>query len=73
MQQTLNMSDADAEPALPSLGSALLQYAESNAARRGEHVSCGSTAIDEQALAGGLRYGEVTVISGEDGTSKDLV
>ena len=62
-----------AQAAPPLLGSTLLKLAENEDGRRPSPASCGCAAIDQMALEGGFRYGEITSIAGAAGTGKTLV
>lgn len=61
----------EAAPVL--LGSNLLTAARVHEHRRPEPASSGSVVIDENALDGGFRYGEITSIAGTNGMGKTLV
>lgn len=66
------MSDsADAAPAI--LASDLLMTAEAEERSQRAPVSSGLAAIDDLALDGGFRYGEITSIAGATRTGKTLV
>lgn len=60
-------------PAPPLLGSNLLAAARAHEDTRPTPASSGSAALDEGALSGGFRYGEITSIAGASGTGKTLV
>ena len=60
-------------PAPPLLGSNLLAAARAHENTRPAPASSGSAALDEGALSGGFRYGEITSIAGASGTGKTLV
>lgn len=62
-----------AEAASPILASNLLAAAKAHAHATPAPASSGSAVIDEQALCGGFRYGEITSIAGISGTGKTLV
>ena len=59
--------------ARPILGSSLLTHALLNDKPGPKVVKSGCGAIDQGALDGGLRYGEVTAIAGSSGTGKTIV
>ena len=61
----------EAAPAL--LGSTLLANEEKLDSSKPGPVSSGNDTIDEQALDGGFRYGEITSVAGANGTGKTLV
>lgn len=65
------MSEDIAAPV--QLGSNLLAAARAHDESRPEPVTSGSAVIDEQALDGGFRYGEITSVAGTNGTGKTLV
>ena len=65
------MSEDTAAPV--QLGSNLLAAARAHDNSRPAPVSSGSAVIDEQALDGGFRHGEITSIAGNSGTGKTLV
>ena len=60
-------------PAPPLLGSNILAAARAHENTRPTPASSGSVALDEGALSGGFRYGEITSIAGASGTGKTLV
>ena len=62
-----------AQSAPPLLGSNLLAAARAHENIRPTPASSGSAALDEGALSGGFRYGEITSIAGASGTGKFLV
>ena len=62
---------SEVAPAL--LGSTLLAAAETHEKLRPAPASSGSAVIDDMALEGGFRYGEITAIAGATGTGKTLV
>ena len=62
-----------AQPAPPLLGSNLLAAARAHESTTPTPASSGSAALDEGALSGGFRYGEITSIAGASGTGKTLV
>ena len=62
-----------AQPAPPLLGSNLLAAARAHESTRPTPASSGSAALDEGALSGGFRYGEITSIAGASGSGKTLV
>ena len=64
---------ATALPAPPLLGSNLLAAARAHEDIRPPPASSGSAALDEGALSGGFRYGEITSIAGASGTGKTQV
>ena len=65
---------ADEDPAAPGLlASTLLAAAEAQARTRPSSASSGLNVIDDLALYGGFRYGEVTSIAGASGSGKTLV
>lgn len=55
------------------LGSSLLTLARAHESLKPAPASSGSTILDEAALEGGIRYGEITSIAGASGTGKTLV
>ena len=61
----------DAAP--PLLGSNLLASAQAHEKTRPQPASSGSATIDQDALEGGFRYGEISSIAGASGTGKTLV
>ena len=61
------------QPAPPLLGSNLLAAARAHESTRPTPASSGCAALDEAALSGGFRYGEITSIAGASGTGKTLV
>ena len=65
--------NAPAEVAPALLGSTLLVAAESHERLRPRPASSGSAVVDEAALDGGFRYGEITALAGATGTGKTLV
>ncbi len=65
------LEDPPAAPVL--LGSNLLTAARAHEYRRPAPASSGCAVIDEKALDGGFRYGEITSIAGTSGTGKTLV
>ena len=68
------MADNPTEPsAPPTLGSALLTLAEARQTRVPTPARSGAAAIDELALEGGFRYGEITALAGASGTGKTLL
>ena len=65
---------ANEDPAAPGLlASTLLAAAEAHAKSRPSSASSGLDVIDDLALNGGFRYGEVTSIAGASGSGKTLV
>ena len=60
------------QAAAPYLGSHLLSLTEKHKPSQ-TGVSCGSTLVDDAALTGGLRYGEVTSIAGSSSTGKTSI
>lgn len=60
-------------PAPGLVASTLLTTAEAHERNRPGPVGTGVTSIDQQALSGGFRYGEITSIAGASGTGKTLV
>ena len=66
------MSDPS-QPALPMLASNLLASARAHEKARPLPASSGSATIDQNALNGGFRYGEITSLAGASGTGKTLV
>lgn len=67
------MSDLDAKPAPPLLASTLLALEETCDRLRLPPASTGLASLDELALDGGFRYGEITSIAGASGMGKTLV
>ncbi len=63
----------NAQPAPPLLGSNILAAARAHESTRPAPASSGSAALDEGALSGGFRYGEITSIAGASATGKTLV
>lgn len=61
------------QAAQPLLGSSLLVSAQAHESARPSPASAGSATIDQNALEGGFRYGEITSIAGASGTGKTLV
>ncbi|KAL9135131.1 MAG: hypothetical protein Q9175_003684 [Cornicularia normoerica] len=61
------------QAAPPLLGSNLLVSARSHEKARPLPASSGSATIDQNALDGGFRYGEITSIAGASGTGKTLL
>lgn len=61
------------QAAPPLLGSSLLASAKAHEKARPLPASSGSATIDQNALDGGFRYGEITSIAGASGTGKTLV
>lgn len=61
------------QAALALLGSSLLVSAHAHESARPSPASSGSAIIDENALEGGFRYGEITSIAGASGTGKTVV
>ena len=61
------------QAAPPLLGSILLASAQAHEKARPKPASSGSATIDQNALDGGFRYGEITSIAGASGTGKTLV
>ena len=61
------------QAAPPILASNLLAAARAHIEATPAPVSSGSVVIDNQALSGGFRYGEITSIAGVRGTGKTLV
>ena len=55
------------------LGSSLLAVARTHDKLRVSPASSGSAIIDEMALDGGFRYGEISSVAGINGTGKTLV
>ncbi|KAL2055919.1 hypothetical protein ABVK25_003561 [Lepraria finkii] len=66
------MSEA-AQAAAPLLASNLLTSAKAHENSRPAPASSGSAVIDEEALSGGFRYGEITSIAGASATGKSLL
>lgn len=65
---------ADGDQAAPGLlASTLLAAAEAHAKTRPSSASSGLNIIDDLALHGGFRYGEITSIAGASGSGKTLV
>jgi len=64
---------ANTEAAPVLLGSNLLRAARIHDTQRRAPASSGSAVIDEKALDGGFRYGEITSIAGSSGMGKTLV
>ena len=71
-RHTMTMSDPS-QAAPPLLGSTLLASAQAHEKSRPRPASSGSATIDQNALDGGFRYGEITSIAGASGTGKSLV
>ena len=65
--------EAQTPTATPVLGSSLLGAALSHRSHLPEPLSSGSAFMDDQALRGGFRYGEITSIAGAHGTGKTTV
>ena len=61
------------QAAPPLLGSNLLVSAQAHEGARPLPANSGSATIDQNALEGGFRYGEITSIAGASGTGKTLV
>lgn len=61
------------QAAPPLLGSSLLVSAQAHESARPSPASSGSAIIDQNALEGGFRYGEITSIAGASGTGKTVV
>ena len=57
----------------PLLGSDLLVLAQAHGSVRPLPANSGSATIDQDALEGGFRYGEITSVAGASGTGKTLV
>lgn len=55
------------------LASSLLMTAEAEEGLQRLPVSCGLSTIDDLALDGGFRYGEITSIAGATASGKTLV
>ena len=55
------------------LGSTLLSSVKAQAGLVPQPASSGCVGIDETALGGGFRYGEITLIAGLSGTGKTTV
>ena len=68
----LQMS-AFSQAAPPLLGSNLLVSAQVHESAGPLPANSGSATIDQNALEGGFRYGEITSIAGASGTGKTLV
>ncbi|CAF9938367.1 MAG: hypothetical protein ALECFALPRED_007621 [Alectoria fallacina] len=66
------MSDFS-QAAPPLLGSSLLASAKAHEKARPLPASLGSATIDQNALDGGFRYGEITSIAGASGMGKTLL
>ena len=64
---------ASSQAAPPLLGSNLLVSAQAHESARPLPANSGSSIIDQNALGGGFRYGEITSIAGASGTGKTLV
>lgn len=65
---------ADQDQAAPGLlASTLLAAAEAHMKTRPSSASSGLNILDDLALQGGFRYGEVTSIAGTSGSGKTLV
>lgn len=65
---------ADEDQAAPGLlASTLLGAAEAHAKTRPSSASSGLNIVDDVALNGGFRYGEITSIAGGSGSGKTLV
>ena len=67
------MGDLDAQPAPPLLASTLLALEETRHRSQIPPASTGLASLDELALDGGFRYGEITSIAGASGMGKTLV
>lgn len=67
------MGDLDTQPAPPLLASTLLALEETRDRLRLPPASTGLASLDELALDGGFRYGEITSIAGTSGMGKTLV
>ncbi|KAL8784082.1 MAG: hypothetical protein Q9195_009191 [Heterodermia aff. obscurata] len=65
--------EAQLQAPTPLLGSSLHSAALSRVIHIPERLSSGSASIDDQALEGGFRYGEITSIAGAHGTGKTTV
>lgn len=65
--------EAQLQTPAPVVGASLLRAALSRQTHLPERLSSGSAAIDDQALGGGFRYGEITAIAGAHGTGKTTV
>ena len=61
------------EPASGFLASNLLPLAQAYEKLKPVPASCGLSTVDEAALDGGFRYGEITSIAGTSGMGKNLV
>ena len=61
------------EAAVPVLGSSLLAADIKNGVSAIRFVGSGSPAIDDLALRGGFRCGEITSIAGAADTGKEIV
>ena len=61
------------EAALPLLGHHVLAAARKTNITKPKPASSGSAVIDEKALLGGFRHGEITSVAGGSGTGKTLV
>lgn len=62
-----------AQPAPALIAFNLLAVEKAHDSTRPAPASSGSAALDELALSGGFRYGEITSIAGAIGTGKTLV
>lgn len=67
------MGDLNSQPALPLLASTVLALEETRVRLRLPPASTGLASLDELALDGGFRYGEITSIAGASGMGKTLV
>lgn len=67
------MGDLEPQPALPLLASTVLALEETRERLRLPPASTGLASLDELALDGGFRYGEITSIAGASGMGKTLV
>lgn len=65
--------EEDTPSPTPTLGSSLLKTALSSRGNMPTPASSGSISVDNLALQGGFRYGEITSIAGPHGTGKTTV
>lgn len=67
------MMTENQKAAIGFLGSSLLALAQSHESLKPAPACSGSTILDDAALAGGFRYGEITSIAGASGMGKTMV